>query len=161
MGYTHYMRRKAGNPGSAQQFYALAMDAKKIISLALEDGLIIQGPDGTGDPEFNEAYFAFNGDASTSHDYETFFWAGNAVLHPILDSEEILFSFCKTAYRPYDRVVGAVLLRAKSVYQDLFQLSSDGDLSDAIWMEARALYALAFGSESSPSAFDRTTWWRS
>ena len=63
MGYTHYWERPRNNAGSAYMFGLLALDAKKIIAEGERDGIRIRNAYGEGEPEFNEARFALNGDA--------------------------------------------------------------------------------------------------
>tara|TARA_R100000789_G_C2981113_1_gene143492 strand:- start:12 stop:653 length:642 start_codon:yes stop_codon:yes gene_type:complete len=49
---------------------------------------------------------------------------------------ELLFNFCKTAYRPYDLVVTAVLIALKHHFQEA-RISSDGESSE--WMDGMML----------------------
>lgn len=52
-------------------------------------------------------------------------------------SEDDKFSFCKTAFRPYDLVVTAVLIAAKEHFGENIEVSSDGD--DSNWLDAKIL----------------------
>lgn len=159
MGYTHYHTRNAKNKGSAYMFGKLALDAKAIITEAEKRGIVIRGYDGTGEPEFTEGYFRLNGDASEGLDHETFAWEA------LPDQPEWqrkhfeangrnpneIFDFCKTAYKPYDTVVTAILIRAKVIYGNLVEVRSDGDWN-AGWQAGRELYEAVFGEEA-PSPF--------
>jgi len=58
--------------------------------------------------------------------------------------ESHYFSFCKTAMRPYDAVVTAILIRAKTIYGSCAIISSDGDW-ETDWQEGRRLYEAVFG----------------
>lgn len=57
------------------------------------------------------------------------------------------FSCCKTAYKPYDLFVTAVLIAAKHHLGDMFRVSSDGDEPD--WNDGRQLCmsVLEYGSD--------------
>lgn len=155
MGYTHYHIRDNRNKGSAYMFGKLALDAKAIIAEAQKRGLVIRGYDGEGEPEFTEGYLRFNGNAEKGEDYETFAWealptqpewqakSGHGQPHDIFD-------FCKTAHKPYDAVVTAVLIRAKVIYGDLVKVRSDGDWSE--WKAGRDIYEAVFG-ELAPNPF--------
>ena len=167
MGYTHYHTRNANNKGSAYMFGKLALDAKAIIAEAQSQGIVIRGYDGTGKPEFTEAYFRFNGDADAGLDHETFAWEA------LPDQPEWqrkhyeaegknpyqIFDFCKTAYKPYDAVVTAILIRAKVIYGNLVEVRSDGvwDKQEkwgeyGHWGAGRKLYETVFGEEA-PNPF--------
>ena len=158
MGYTHYHTRNAKNKGSAYMFGKLALDAKAIITEAEKRGIAIRGYDGTGEPEFTEGYFRLNGDASEGLDYETFAWEALPQQqdwerkHYIASGRnpDQIFDFCKTAHRPYDAVVTAILIRAKVIYGNCVDVRSDGDWTD--WQAGRELYEAVF-SEEAPSPF--------
>lgn len=151
MGYTHYFTRDKRNVGSAWMFGRLALDAKKIIEQAKSEGIEIGGADGFGSPEFNEAYFAFNGTCVGGLDHETFWWAALPE-QPEWQTKHFakgnkkndIFDFCKTAHKPYDVVVVAVLIRAKEIYGTLVDISSDGNW-EGDWEAGRALYERVFG----------------
>jgi len=165
MGYTHYMDRPVGNHGTAEMFGRLALDAKAICEHAQSIGIRLAGPFGEIGtlPEFTEGYFAFNGvdgpDGDFSH--ETFRWEANPV-QPEWRSEELsYFDFCKTAQKPYDAVVTAILIRAKEIYGNLLNVCSDGEwepdpLSWGTWEKGRALYEEVFNVEA-PCPFKRAT----
>jgi len=130
-------------------FGKLALDAKKIIEQAELDGTRIRNGHGEGEPEFHEAYFSINGDASVvSGDgrdlaHETFYWEGIPTIDEWRKDEPETFDFCKTAYKPYDVVVTAILIRAKQIYGSCVKISSDGDWQD--WQAGRELYERVFG----------------
>ena len=153
MGYTHYWRRPRKNSGSAYMYGMLALDAKKIIEEAQGQGIRIRNGHGEGEPEFSEISFSINGDASNGEDYETFCWEGIPTISEWRIDEDETFDFCKTAYRPYDAVITAILIRAKHVYGPCVQVSSDGDWdkradyadSYGSWADGRELYEQVFG----------------
>jgi hypothetical protein len=144
MGYTHYVRRPVKNAGSAYFYGKLALDAKAIVDYANANGIRIRDAFGEGEASFGEFEFALNGDASSGHDYETFYWAGIPEQAEWRKGESHYFSFCKTAMRPYDAVVTAILIRAKTIYGSCAIISSDGDW-ETDWQEGRRLYEAVFG----------------
>jgi hypothetical protein len=141
-------------------FGQLALDAKKIIEQAERDGIRIRDAEGENEPEFNEARFGINGDASAFSGegrgdlaHESFIWEGIPTISEWRKDEPTTFDFCKTAYKPYDAVVTAILIRAKHIYGSCVEISSDGDwdsneqFSDGYgsWAKGRELYETVFG----------------
>ena len=83
----------------------------------------IAGGDGTGKPEFTDAFIRLNG--GVPHDYETFFLERS----PEFDADaggKLSFAFCKTEYRPYDAVVVSILAAARRIARDKIRVTSDG-----------------------------------
>jgi hypothetical protein len=160
MGYTHYTYRPRKNAGSAYMFGKLALDAKTICDYANANGIRIRNGNGEGEPEFTEFYFSINGDASafTSEGrdlaHETFYWAGIPTQSEWRKDEPDFFEFCKTAYKPYDAVVTAILIRAKSIYGSCVRISSDGEWSE--WQAGRDMYEAIFG-EVAECPFERAS----
>jgi hypothetical protein len=138
MGYTHYWNDKY------RITEPLVDDVKAIIKQAQEDGIIIRGYDGTGEPVVTTDLISFNGDADNGLDYETAYFRN--------DIEG--FQFCKTrGVAPYDAVVCAVLLRIRH-YNQGFSIDSDGEWSE--WKNGRKLYAKVFGeTPSKPSRMSK------
>lgn len=138
MGYTHYW----SHPAIGDEAWAeLAADTERILATTV---VPIAGPAGTKGPIITHEAIRFNGVAATDDDYETF------ELTPAPTTA--VFDFCKTGLRPYDAVVGAVLLRAYRIVGG-FSLRSDGDISGGDWREAEHLYRETFGE--APPAVDR------
>jgi hypothetical protein len=152
MGYTHYFIRPRKNAGSAFMFGKLALDAKKIIEQATAQGIAVSGPLGHGTPEFTESHFSLNGLEMLGQDHETFYWSGIPEIQEWRKDEPDHFSFCKTAYKPYDAVVTAILIRAKVIYGSCVSISSDGDWHE--WQAGRDMYETVFG-ENAPCPFAR------
>ena len=98
MGYTHYFE---GLTATAE----VIADAQKIIDAS---PVTVCGPGGQGLPQLDAADGLWlNGFEAADEDYETFFLRGiNEPEHPELGA------FCKTAHRPYDVVVTAILISA-------------------------------------------------
>ena len=148
MGYTHYVTRPVKNAGSASFYGKLALDAKKLCDYANANGIRIRNGAGEGEPEFTEFYFSINGDASHYVEgrdlaHETLYWAGVPTHPKHREGESNYFNFCKTAMKPYDAVVTAILIRAKSIYGSCVEISSDGGWGD--WQAGRDLYQQVFG----------------
>ena len=160
MGYTHYTYRPRNNAGSAYMFGKLALDAKTICDYANANGIRIRNGNGEGEPEFTEFYFSINGDASAFSSegrdlaHETFYWAGIPTQSEWRKDEPDFFEFCKTAYKPYDAVVTAILIRAKSIYGSCVRISSDGEWSE--WQAGRDMYEAIFG-EVAECPFERAS----
>jgi len=149
MGYTHYWGRDGSNLGSAEMFGRLALDAKKIIAQAEREGIRICNGFGRGEPDFNEAFFALNGNTDAilpdgrDEAHEGFVWFGTPTFSVWEIGQTHTFDFCKTAHKPYDAVITAILIRAKDIYGDCLDVSSDGVWSE--WQTGRELYERVFG----------------
>ena len=127
MGYTHYW--KTEKAFSREQWTELSALAKKIFAttkIPVQFGYDISNP-----PIIDNDGIRFNGVDNEGH--ETF----------LLDRRPASFVFCKTARKPYDQVVLAVLMAAASVNPG-FSWSSDGDPQDHI--HGKALYEKAIAS---------------
>lgn len=152
MGYTHYNYRPRKNAGSAYMYGKLALDAKAICEHAYTIGIKLgdwSGENGTS-PQFTEGEFSLNGIDDMSH--ETFTWKAMPTQVEWRKDEPEIFDFCKTAQKPYDAVVTAILIRAKEIYGSCVSISSDGDWSE--WKDGRDLYEAVFG-EVAQCPFDR------
>ncbi|KAK6531430.1 hypothetical protein TWF281_008235 [Arthrobotrys megalospora] len=130
MGYTHYWSGHLNSSTSSQ----LTTDIHKLLSITSTK---ITGPAGTGDPQISPSSINLNGDESADQAHES-------LNLPI--GQTISFGFCKTARKPYDEVVGAVLLRCLVYNQSTFTVWSDGCWEE--WGDARVLYQTAFGVEA-------------
>jgi hypothetical protein len=141
-------------------FGKLALDAKTICDYANANGIRIRNGNGEGEPEFTEFYFSINGDAeaftSDGRDlaHESFYWAGIPTQSEWRKDDPDFFEFCKTAYKPYDAVVTAILIRAKSIYGSCVRISSDGEWQE--WQAGREMYEAIFG-EVAECPFERAS----
>lgn len=114
MGYTHYFADLKVNAALAD----FAKDAVK------ESGVAICGATGGEKPVINPTSIQLNGSAKKEEDYESFVLPANG-----------FGGFCKTARRPYDSVVTAILIDAIVEKVDGWEnISSDGDIDD--WIES-------------------------
>jgi hypothetical protein len=125
MGYTHYWN--VSRDADAEKLEAARVDIARIVeasTVPLADG---HGTPGTK-PVLSDVVL-FNGVGGDAH--ETFVWPPNlSEAQAYLGDRDEVFTFCKTAYKPYDTVVVACLLRAKYHLGDSMRLSTDA--ADAI-----------------------------
>lgn len=108
MGYTHYW-----TPGTHDSLGLVVNDTRKILAATT---VPLAGWDGTGEPEVTKERISLNG--ADPDDCETFMLVPNGE-----------WDFCKTAHRPYDEVVTAILVAAW-IRGALQKLSSDGYLEE-------------------------------
>lgn len=146
MGYTHYYSRdtvRSSGPGAYARF---TNGVERIFAEAETRGIQIGDAFGvTKNWEISETRVAFNGMDSDAH--ETFVWEAVSPRQPIhAAGKSMLFNFCKTAYKPYDAVVVAVLLWLKDCYTDAVDISSDGEWAE--WYEGRDLFRAVFNFEA-------------
>lgn len=132
MGYTHYFRQNRAP--TLDQWRAIAGGFKSLIGHAEDAGdpLPIQREyDEVGAPEITEERIVFNGIGDAGH--ETM----------LLERDGRGFQFCKTARKPYDRAVIALLILADRCAPGCWQVSSDGDPQDwkpiLDWMDGLGL----------------------
>ena len=118
MGYTHYFNFI--EEPSREKFIEFAEGVKQLVATAQEAGIEI------ADEEYGDDKIVFNGVGANSH--ETFF----------VSADGVDFNFCKTAQKPYDTAVTALLILAKKIFGDNIKISSDGDWSD--WESGQLLY---------------------
>jgi hypothetical protein len=91
--------------------------------------LTIHGGDGTGQAEVNGRYLEFNGDAAHNDNlaHESYY----------IERHGRGYHFCKTARKPYDLLVCAVLLVLCEVAPAAFDIRSDGNMRGEEWQPAR------------------------
>lgn len=112
MGYTHYW--KVENDFEVEDWKELCKLSRKIISLS---SVPVQFEDDDNKaPLINNQLIRFNGVGVDGH--ETF----------MLSRQAQDFSFCKTARKPYDEIVTAILYAASSSYD--FSFTSDGMVAE-------------------------------
>ncbi|KAK6544340.1 hypothetical protein TWF694_001040 [Orbilia ellipsospora] len=130
MGYTHYWEGGLYHPDKVIPDILLLLDSSPCE---------IRGSNGTGDPEVTATSVILNGDSENPN--------RNLAHEPLrlYFDREIGFAFCKTARKPYDQLVGAVLLRCAH-YNPTFEIFSDGTWEE--WKPARELYLQVFGWEA-------------
>jgi len=162
MGYTHYWRYDPKSEEFQKGLLMLLPDAKLIIDKAEARGIYVRGKGDTS--PVTEGGIWFDGAAppgvldQEEYEHETFVMESS---HPWLyeqntewdqwrkesyDTNGHHFVFCKTAQKPYDLVVGTILLRANHLFG--LDVSSDGDWDTfAEWGIIRDFYSQVFGEE--------------
>jgi hypothetical protein len=121
MGYTHYWTLENGIEQS--KWDEFLNGARQIIGTATEAGILLE------DNSAGAAIY-FNGVGADSH--ETF----------VITSEDTGFNFCKTAQKPYDTVVTAILIHLKQSLGSQVVVTSDGSWHD--WDGGRLLYETVY-----------------
>lgn len=131
MGYTHHWN----NVNLTDE---LVEDAVAIVH---STDVELTDDDGYGDPAIvSFAELKFNGIDEDGH--ETFWLRADA------DGD-----FCKTAEKPYDIVVSAVLTAV--ILQDAGYVASDGTMQDEGWQAGMKFYEQATGKEISPAGYQK------
>ena len=133
MGYTHYWKitQRLDSPDEFQnvRWYDFLEDVEQIISFGYSH-FEYQVADPMGerlqDYEISDKYIALNGFGSEAH--ESF----------VFTPDVIDFDFCKTARKPYDTVVTAILILAKETFGEAIQINTDGYNAD--WQDGFDLY---------------------
>jgi hypothetical protein len=122
MGYTHYWEHEELSADVFAEF------SKKAKQLALASNIPLadyMGEKGTR-PMFRAEHIVLNGVGENSH--ESF----------VLGREGTLFTFCKTARKPYDTLVTAILCLAEGLFPNgTWDISSDGGAEE--WKEGLEL----------------------
>lgn len=127
MGYTHYFYGHDFDPAA---FEKLAEDAGQL-QQSCQIPVAYEYDQPGRAAAFNPEYIRFNGIDDGGH--ETF---------AIRRTGGEDFNFCKTAAKPYDTLVCAVLLAAQYRLGESIRISSDGEWSD--WSDGLNLYLSVF-----------------
>jgi len=140
MGYTHYWKitQRLDSPNELQHisWYDFLEDVEQIISFGYSHfEYAVADPMGERlqDYEISDKYIALNGFGSEAH--ESF------VFTPAV----IEFDFCKTAQKPYDSVVTAILILAKEYFPEWLEVTSDGTAKD--WQKGYYLFRASMQRE--------------
>lgn len=125
MGYTHYMDQI--KPAEPEAWAAICDSFRKLQATALiSKPLPIQREDeDKSQPFVDDNFIIFNGIGNDAH--ETM----------VLERDGRGFHFCKTARKPYDRAVTALLILADFHSPDTWVVTSDGEPDD--WQEGLEL----------------------
>lgn len=126
MGYTHYWEIKEPIILSKEEWDKLKETARLIFKecKAMNIKLCYDEDNKSSPPRVNNTEINFNGFKDLSH--ETF------ILTPMING----FNFCKTAKKPYDIAVTALLIYIHA-HKPNIMIISDGDSDD--WVEGRKL----------------------
>ena len=139
MGYSHYWTRSDFEISEAD-WKKITDDVRKIV--AKSPATLTFEYDDAGPPVVDMDFIRFNGVGNNGH--ETFLIERSVPEDermPRYESDDRKWSFCKTAMKPYDVTVTAILAYLDSVWPKLFKVSSDGDASD--WAKGLHLAAEA------------------
>ncbi|KAF7971597.1 hypothetical protein HWV62_15519 [Athelia sp. TMB] len=143
MGYTHYwFKLGRHNPQQWEEIFPrLSKDAALLIAAS---GVAIAGSAGEGEPYLNEDTIALNGSENHGGSHESFILRRGGV--------GSRGGFCKTAEKPYDVVVTAILIRAAQLLGEQYmaeggkgEISSDGNWGQ--WNSGRQLVDKVFPGE--------------
>ncbi len=138
MGYTHYWSHDPNLDSS--KLLAAMQDAQKLVAAVQAQGIALE-------VEFGEPTLTLNGVGEESH--EDFIFPQNtdpySLRHPHKDG--YLWAFCKTARKPYDEVVCAILLVLKHHLGKQIRLASDGERNEDEWLPAEGLVKEVLGYE--------------
>jgi hypothetical protein len=126
MGYTHYFKQV--KEIDDDKWDNICKDAKQIVKYCDENGIELVSNDSRvkGLVQRSKGFINLNGVGQNSH--ETFY------IQKELMKE---FNFCKTAHKPYDLAVTAILLIIEHHVPGNFKIGSDGDVSE--WEPAATL----------------------
>lgn len=117
MGYTRYWA--CTGKKFTQEFADLN---RAVVSIAdKEYGIVIRNGLGEDKPTIDTEQIWLNGDGSKGLDHETYY---------LKSGDKATFDFCKTAQKPYDLVVNA-LLRIAEEYGYVKNVTNDGQYLDA------------------------------
>ncbi|MEU3904201.1 hypothetical protein AB0F20_10315 [Streptomyces goshikiensis] len=145
MGYTHSFAYAPQSETFRATWLRLRLDAAAVIDFAKAAGIQLAGPDGRGLPVVSEGMIAFNGQGEGACE----FFRIELTPSRLSKSGPFVWNFTKTAAKPYDMAVTAVLLRAHTLMPDHFAINSNGEWSD--WMEARAINEALFTDTPPPT----------
>jgi hypothetical protein len=132
MGYTHYFTQKSEVP--VAKWSELTAAVKKVFDNFPEystsaGGFYTDQPikvqfedDDAAPPEIGDVIIRFNGEGDYGH--ETF------MIGQDFDPNGTTFNFCKTARKPYDYAVCAVLILLDHYAPGCYDISSDGEPDD-------------------------------
>ena len=143
MGYTHYFYRKAELDN--QNFSRYAELVGKLVDTPEAKEILAEEYDETSTPAIVTLdLIQFNGKDDEGH--ETFYFP-RVMKHYEYSENGLVFEFCKTARKPYDKYVVASLIFAKVIFGKDVRFSSDGELSDM--EEGKALAESVLGKKIS------------
>lgn len=151
MGYTHYWYRQEEIPLPAWRSFT--SQVKAILSLKGTDAPpVAEESDTAAPPVVTDLEVVFNGVGDDGH--ETFYVARvlpkgrhrfrGTVGEKLPSGKKSVFTFCKTARKPYDKVVVACLYALKAALGDDAKIESDGNRANHA--DGQRLYLAATGN---------------
>lgn len=154
MEYTHGWKRV--KKLDAEKFKDFSNDCAEIAKFAEKEyGITLEDGINEGPAQITEKKIWINGDSKKGEAYETFFIP---CMEESREADEfgLTSDLCKTARRPYDRVVCACLVAAKYHFPDEFFIRTDGEVKD--WQDGFILASVILGADLSSTVdilFDR------
>ena len=137
MGYTHYWYQKKSFTN--EQWSKIQDYAEKLI-FSMEGRKTLGHEKKQNDHvRVSERNIVFNGKRKYDLDHETFCLEKDMHLDQYDDPKKGAFNFCKTAHKPYDKFVTAVLMMANAIAPDVLTVKSDGWRDE--WTEGQKLLA--------------------
>jgi len=134
MGYTHYWYKKPELKEAAWNRFAKdVVDIIGAVNRKVGSDIVWESDTPSKQVEINSEVIRFNGAGELGH--ETFYFERkisamdlqrHKKVHSNLQEDEV-FNFCKTAQKPYDLAVVAVLVAAKHHFGSDIRVSSDGN----------------------------------
>ncbi len=138
MGYTHYWYQM--RDATPDQWVAICEAAQKIVAKSAVP-VSREYDEKNEQPFFGIDKIRLNGVGDDGH--ETFLFTRKKGRPLVTVDDGSTFAFCKTAHKPYDIVVCAILVVAHHYAPDVWRIESDGD-PDA-WMPGLRLACFATG----------------
>lgn len=153
MGYTHYFYSKLNK----EQIISSMDDIEKIIKNATDENGFLAGGKVGNPSSFDEqkdipicnrerGVINFNGDVNLKLGVK-YYWDSelnheNFVMSPFVPSSfnDDGFNFCKTAQKPYDKLVVATLFHLGFLFPKDFNWSSDGNLIEDFSVDENEVY---------------------
>lgn len=145
IGFTHYWYRNVQSKVSPLQWTAICEAFTKIYQDCSQNGieLLYEEDRPNSRPRCDGEVIRFNGTEKGNLGHETFILE-RITKGPVRDGE--VFEFCKTARKPYDVAVTALLLAAEFYAPGVWRIESDGDRED--WEEGVCLFEEIAGEDA-------------
>lgn len=160
MGYTQYFSYRPDDPQWRAAWPELLGDTRRIIDWCAQEGIVVAGGLGEGDPQIGPDAISLNG--AGDEGVETLYIAGPDEVQELersrgMHHRDYVFGYCKTNRMPYDSAAAAVLLRAAQLAPESFLVGSDG-LWEEEWCDgagddgigARQITGQLFGDDELP-----------
>ena len=143
MGYTQYYQQQRTVTNT--EWEGIMTDAAQIIQATIDSGIPLARSYEEQDqpPSVGLSVISFNGIACNGH--EDFFLP--RVMEVGWQGEKYRFNFCKTARKPYDVAVGAIMLSMHHHAPGAWDLASDGGAEELEWENAAKMYSKVTGRE--------------
>ena len=149
MGYTHFFQQQ--REITDKEWEGIMADASCILQATINSGipLACSYEEQEDPPVVSAAGIYFNGVGEGRHED---FYLPRKMDPPHgytrdTQASRYRFNFCKTARKPYDVAVGAIMLSMHHHAPGAWALGSDGDSEEKEWVEATFMYFNATGQE--------------